>query len=147
RLYNFCWRMTGSENLSRQLFEESWAELYKKRDAPGTDSGTAVALFAAAATRALSALSGIPPQAAPVARPKSDASSLEWRGARLNEALLGLPIKERAVLLLSFFDSLSLTEAAACMNEREEVLHELASSGLRRLMGALGRDFLGQGDA
>ena len=77
--------------------------------------------------------------------PQADASSLEYRSARMNEALLGLPIKERAALLLSFFDSLNFYDTAVCLNEREENARELAASGLKRLLESLGSGFLSGG--
>jgi RNA polymerase sigma factor (sigma-70 family) len=144
RLMNFYWRMTGSPALAAQLFEETWADLYKLRGSQAASSGVGTALFALATRKAVSLVMQRPPE--PAQEPLlHDSSSLESRSQRLNQALLRLPLKERAALLLGFFDSLNFHDTAACLNEREEHARELAAQGLKRLLEALGPEFFSVG--
>jgi RNA polymerase sigma-70 factor (ECF subfamily) len=146
RLYNFLWRLCGSEEAAGELFERSFSEFFRMRGSQAASQGATTLLFGVALRLALRKLAEEPGlgvgRGAP---PQGDRSSLEWRSARLNEALLSLPVKERAALLLSFFDSFSFAAAAACLNEREENARSLAGRGLGRLAETLGDGFLSGG--
>ena len=146
RVLNFLWRICGSEETARSLFEACWVELYKVRSSQAASSASQTLLFSIATRKALRLLSENPGLALPRgAAMEGDKSSLAWRSARLNDALLSLPLRERAALLLCFFDSLSYAAAAACLNEREENLRTVVGQGLGRLRETLGDGFLGAG--
>lgn len=146
RLFNFLLRMCGHEEVAGRLFEEIWVEMWKLRGSQAAASNLGIALFSLAARKAARHfVENPPPLHPPLARDHPDASSLAWRGSRLQEALNALPMKERAALLLCFFDSFSYAQAATCLSEREEHARELAGEGLRRLKAQLGPDFLGSG--
>ena len=146
RLFNFFWRLTGSREAAGQLFESTWAELYKARGTQAAAQGAATLLFGVGARKALRLMNENPGLGAPKgvgAGP--DKSSLEYRSARLNDALLSLPLRERAALLLCFFDSLSFAAAALALNEREENVRTVCGQGLARLRETLGEGFLSSG--
>ncbi len=148
RLYLFIHRMCGDPRLSALVFSESWAELYRLRGSQAAAAQPTVALFAIAARKLAGRLSvpgWSPPPGAYDEERVSDATDLKWRGARLDEALLALPFKERAALLLCHFDAFKPVDAATCLSEGEENLRMLAGEGLRRLRERLGPDFFGQG--
>ena len=45
RLLSFYWRMTGSEPAARQLFEETWTELYRLRSTQAAAANVRNAAF------------------------------------------------------------------------------------------------------
>lgn len=143
RVHNFLYRMCGHAATAGRLFEESWAELYRLRGSTAASGQPVVALFAIAARKAaLDAATATPPH---FVAADGDPSSLAWRAARLQGALLELPFKERASLLLCHFDSLKPAEAGACISEGEEHVRMLAGEGLKRLRERLGAGFFSQG--
>jgi DNA-directed RNA polymerase specialized sigma24 family protein len=146
RLMNFYWRLTGSEEAARALFESSWPELYKIRGTQSAAQASSVMLFAVAVRKGMRMLAENPNLSVPRGSAAGgDKSSLSWRSARLNDALLSLPMRERITLLLCFFDSLTYSQAALCLNEREENIRSLAGQGLGRLRETLGEGFLSGG--
>jgi RNA polymerase sigma-70 factor (ECF subfamily) len=146
RILNFLWRLSGSEDTARTLFEGTWSELYKLRASQPASQSAQTLLFSLATRKAMRLLAENPSLAIPRgAAMQGDKASLQWRSARLNDALLSLPLRERAALLLCFFDSLSYIAAAACLNEREENLRTLCGQGLGRLRETLGEGFLSAG--
>lgn len=146
RVLNFYWRLSGSEEIARSLFEPTWAEFYRLRGTQAAAQGAALLLFSVAARKGIRLLSENPSLA--VARgvlEGGDRAALSWRNARLGDALLSLPLRERAALLLCFFDSLSYAAAAVALNEREDNVRSLAGQGLGRLKETLGDNFLSAG--
>jgi RNA polymerase sigma-70 factor (ECF subfamily) len=146
RLYNFLWRLCGSVDAADELFEKSFSEFFRMRGSQAAGQGATTLLFGVGLRLALRKLAEEPGLGSSRgAGSGGDRSSLEWRSARLNEALLSLPVKERAALLLSFFDSFSFAATASCLNEREENARVLAGRGLGRLVETLGDGFLDGG--
>lgn len=69
------------------------------------------------------------------------------RNARVKGALDALPERQRAALVLSYYEGLSQAEAAAIMEIGEEALESLLARGrrkLRELLAADGRELLGE---
>lgn len=146
RVMNFFWRLSGSLEAARSLFEGCWAEAYKLRGSQAATQNAQTLLFSLAARRAMRLLSENPGLASPLGSSGAgDQASLSWRSARLNDALLSLPLRERAALLLCFFDSLSYASAALALNEREENMRTLCGQGLGRLRETLGDGFFSAG--
>lgn len=146
RLLNFFWRLSGSEDAAKALFEACWPELYRLRGSQAASTAPVGLLFGVAARQGMRWLSENPGLAKPRGvAPGGDRSSLAWRSQRLNDALLSLPLRERAALLLCFFDSLSYASAAAALNEREENIRALCGAALERLRETLGDGFLSGG--
>ena len=146
RILNFLWRLCGNAETAKRLFEGTWSELYKLRATQPAAQSAQTLLFSLATRRAMKLLGENPGLA--VSRGtamQGDKASLEWRSARLNDALLSLPLRERAALLLCFLDTLNYASAAAAMNEREENLRTLCGQGLGRLRETLGEGFLSAG--
>lgn len=146
RILNFFWRLCGSAEVARSLFINLWGEMYKVRATQAAAQGAQTLLFSVALRRAVQYLGENPGVGRPFgAEATGDRSSLTWRSSRLNDALLSLPLRERAALLLCFFDSLSYASAAVVMNEREENIRSLCGQGLGRLRETLGENFLSGG--
>lgn len=146
RLFNFFWRLCGSVDAARALFEGAWAEIYNLRTSQAAAQGAQTLLFSVAMRKAARLLNENPGLAVPRgAEAAGDKGSLAWRSARLNDVLLSLPLRERAALLLCFFESLSYASAAATLNESEENVRTLCGQGLSRLRETLGEGFLSGG--
>ena len=146
RVLNFLWRFSGSEEKAKVLFESTWAELFQMRGSQAAAQGTQTLLFSIATRKAMrqTAEQASWARALGAGNP-GDRASLAWRSARLNDALLRLPARERAALLLCFFDSLNYAAAAECLNEREENLRSICGQGLGRLLESLGEGFMSAG--
>jgi RNA polymerase sigma-70 factor (ECF subfamily) len=146
RVLNYLWRLTADDESTRGLYESVWSELYRMRASQAALQSAQTLLFSIATRKAIRLITENPALAVARGGPlQGDKSSLAWRSARLNDALLSLPLRERAALLLCFFDSLSYAAAASCLNEREENLRTLCGQGLGRLRETLGEGFLSAG--
>jgi len=80
----------------------------------------------------------------PAPRP-GEAMIEDERGAAVRRALDSLPERQRAALILSYYEEMSQAEAAGLLEISEEALESLLARGrrkLRELLGAEGRDLL-----
>jgi RNA polymerase sigma-70 factor (ECF subfamily) len=140
RLLAYFTHMTGDESLSRELWVQSWGDLWRLR---GTLSGggKVVTLAFALATRVCVKVA-VPTLHRP---PMGDSSSLEYRSERLKQALLGVPARQRAALCLCYFDNVPFDEAGRCLGAGPGEARQLCAEGYSELSRALGPGFLGEG--
>jgi len=140
RLLAFYTRMTGDEELSRELWVRSCNELWKQRATLARGGKVVTAVFSLA-TR-LCAKTASP---APQRSPKGDPSSLESRSAGLRQALLGIPVRTRAALCLCYFDNVGFREAERCLGAAPGEARQLCAEGYADLIRALGPAFMNNG--
>jgi DNA-directed RNA polymerase specialized sigma24 family protein len=140
RLLAFYTRMTGDEELARELWMQAWTELWRLRGTLAGGGKVATAAFALATRVCVKA-------AVPSLRraPSGDPSSLLVRSARLRQALVGIPARPRAALCLCYFDNVAFNEAARCLGATPEESKRLCAEGYGALADALGPGFLNEG--
>lgn len=86
-----------------------------------------------------------PPESIDPAPRPGEAMEEDERGLAVRHALDSLPERQRAALVLSYYEGLSQAEASALLEISEEALESLLARGrrkLRELLGAQGRDLL-----
>jgi len=140
RLLAFYSRMTGDDSLSRELWVQAWAELWRLRGTLAGGGKVATAAFALA-TRVCVKI----PVPTLFRSPSGDPASLEVRSARLRQALLGVPARQRAALCLLYFDNLSVDEAGRCLGSLPTETKRLCAEGYAALAESLGPGFLNEG--
>lgn len=140
RLLAFYTRMTGDEALSRELWVQAWTELWRMRGTLAGGGKVATAAFALATRVCVKA-------AVPTVHrtPAGDPSSLEVRSARLRQALLGIPARQRATLCLCYFDNVAFDEAGRCLGSGPGETRQLCGEAYSALAQALGPGFLNEG--
>ena len=67
------------------------------------------------------------------------AAEQSWRRDLVHQALLAVPPRQRAVLVLRYFDDLSIADTAAAMGCSEGTVKSQAARGLANLRTAMGR--------
>jgi RNA polymerase sigma-70 factor (ECF subfamily) len=140
RVLAYLTRFCGDEALARELWVQCFAELWRLRGSLAAGGRTATALFTQATRLALQQ------GAVPVTRPVSgDPASLAVRSARLREALLALPARQRAALGLCYFDNLAWDEAARVLGCGAGELKQLCAEGYAAVERHLGPGFLSAG--
>lgn len=140
RVLAYLDRLCGDEGLARELWVQVFAELWRLRSGLGSGGRTATALFSQATRLALKE-GGVP-----ATRPVSgDPASLEVRAARLREALLSLPPRQRVALGLCYFDNLAFDEAGRVLGCGGGEAKQLCAEGYAGMVQHLGPGFLTQG--
>jgi RNA polymerase sigma-70 factor (ECF subfamily) len=140
RLLAFLTRMGGDEAQARELWLEACTELWSVRGSLAGGGRTATALFAVALRLALRV------GAAAITRPVTgDPASLELRSARLREALLSLPARQRAALCLCYFDNLAFDEAGRVLGCGGGEAKQLCAEAYSAMVRHLGPGFLTAG--
>jgi DNA-directed RNA polymerase specialized sigma24 family protein len=140
RLLAFYTRMTGDEELSRELWVRSFNELWRQR-ATLARNGKAVTAVFTLATKLCAKASDQAPRRAH----KGDPAGLESRSAGLRQALLGIPVRPRAALCLCYFDNVGFKEAERCLGAAPGEARQLCAEGYAALTRALGPGFLNDG--
>jgi RNA polymerase sigma-70 factor (ECF subfamily) len=140
RVLAFLDRMVGDETQARELWLKTWAEAWKLRGGLAGGGRTMTMVFALALRWALQA----PPPPAPSPQ-AGDPASLELRAARLREALLSLPLRQRAALCLCYLDNLPFDEAGRALGCGGGEAKQLCAEGYAALSRHLGPGFLTAG--
>lgn len=140
RLLAYLTRLCGDEALARELWVQGFAELWRLRGSLVAGGRAATALFAQATRLAMKQ------GAVPVTRAVSgDPASLELRAARLRDALLALPMRQRAALGLCYFDNLAFAEAGRVLGCGAGEAKQLCGEAYSALSRQLGPGFLSEG--
>jgi RNA polymerase sigma-70 factor (ECF subfamily) len=140
RILAYLLRFCGDEGLARELWVQTFSELWRVRGSLAAGGRAATSLFSQATRLALKQ-GGVP-----VTRPVSgDPSSLLVRSARLRDGLLALPARQRVALGLCYFDNLAWDEAGRVLGCGGGEAKQLCAEGYAGLTRQLGPGFLDEG--
>lgn len=140
RLLAYLTHLCGDEALARELWVQGIAELWNLRGSLAAGGKPATALFGQT-TRLAMRHTGHR-----VARSVGgDPASLEVRAARLREAVLALPLRQRVALGLCYFDNLPFEEAGRVLACGAGEAKQLCAEGYAGLTRYLGPGFLHAG--
>ncbi len=142
RLYNFLYRVCGTERAAMDLAGIVWADLYTARSAYDPTREFSTTLFALAWNRANKQAPAAQPMPAPA---PGEQVSLEWRAERLRLAILSLAPKDRAAISLAYLDNLHLEACAGVLAETSSQTANRVAQAWTELSAALGENFLGAG--
>lgn len=152
-IHRLAWRLLGDRSEAEDVAQESLLRLWNNAATwrPG-EAGLKSWLYRVAFNlshdrlrRRRLVLMDEPPETVDPAPRPGEAIEEDERGRTVRTALDSLPERQRAALVLSYYEGLSQAEAAGLLEISEEALESLLARGrrkLRELLGAEGRDLL-----
>ena len=152
-IHRLAWRLLGDRAEAEDVAQESFLRLWN--NAAGWrvgEAGLKSWLYRVAFNlchdrlrRRRLVLMDEPPESVDPAPRPGEAMIEDERGTAVRRALDSLPERQRAALILSYYEEMSQAEAAGLLEISEEALESLLARGrrkLRELLGAQGRDLL-----
>lgn len=152
-IHRLAWRLLGDRAEAEDVAQESFLRLWD--NAAGWrvgEAGLKSWLYRVAFNlchdrlrRRRLVLMDEPPESVDPAPRPGEAMIEDERGSAVRTALDSLPERQRAALILSYYEEMSQAEAAGLLEISEEALESLLARGrrkLRELLGAEGRDLL-----
>lgn len=152
-IHRLAWRLLGDRAEAEDVAQESFLRLWNNAAAWRVgEAGLKSWLYRVAFNlchdrlrRRRLVLMDEPPESVDPAPRPGEAMVEDERGAAVRRALDSLPERQRAALILSYYEEMSQAEAARLLEISEEALESLLARGrrkLRELLGAEGRDLL-----
>jgi RNA polymerase sigma-70 factor, ECF subfamily len=140
RLYRALYLVTGSASESEDLTQEAFVRLWERWDRVGRMERPVGYLFKAAMNLHRSRLRRARRAAAHAVAPgpAEDAFALIDTRRYIEAALIQLPVRQRAAIVLTELLGLSSEEAAQALGARPGTIRSLASQGREALRYALG---------